>query len=108
MQPGLSSMSASILNSDIKLVSDSNNDITPSTSSKFDLTYETSSDLEPPTTTASSHSSSEIAPKSLEKAFSTPSTGAVPKIRSTETPSLDEVKPSLDERGLVDDCCQQG
>ena len=27
----------------------------------------------------------------------------MPKIRSTETPSLDEVKPSLDESGLVDD-----
>ena len=104
VQPGLPSMSASILNSDIKLVSDSNNDITPSTSSKFDLTYETSSDLEPSTTTASSHSSSEIASKSLEKAFSTPSTGAVPKMRSSETPSLDEVTPSLGERGLVDNC----
>ena len=71
VQPGLSSMSASILNSDIKLVSDSNN---------------------------------EIAPKSLEKAFSTPSTGAVPKMRSFETPSLDKVTPSLGERRLVDNC----
>ena len=66
VQPGLSSMSASIRTSDTNLVSDPNNDMTPSTSSR-------------------------IAPKSLEKAYPTPSTGAVPKMRSAETPSLEEI-----------------
>ena len=51
--------------------------------------------LRPPAT-ASSHSTLEIAPKSLEQASSAPSTEC--------KRSLDGVTPTLGEHGLVDDC----
>ena len=91
VQPESSSVSASIFNADTESGSDPNDDITLSTSSKSDLT----SVLRPPAT-ASSLSTSEIAPKSLEQASSTPSTEC--------KRSLDGVTPTLDEHGLVDDC----
>ena len=91
VQPESSSVSALTPNTDTESGSDPNDDMTLSTSSKSDLT----SVLRPPAT-ASSHSTLEIAPKSLEQASSTPSTEC--------KRSLDGVTPTLDERGLVDDC----
>ena len=91
MQTDSSSVSALPPNTDTNSGSDPKVVINLSTSSKSDLT----SVLRPPAM-ASSHSTLEIAPKSLEQASSAPSTEC--------KRSLDGVTPTLDEHGLVDDC----
>ena len=91
MQTDSSSVSALPPNTDINSGSDPKVVFNLSSSSKSDLT----SVLRPPAM-ASSHSTLEIAPKSLEQASLTPFTEC--------KRSLDGVTPTLGEHGLVDDC----